>query len=248
MMLSLSSKLGVLNWFRYVFSCVCVSVGLVIWQIRTEYVSVKPPSFGEKYTFDGSNNDLGVRDDLCARLSEPNGYLLLSGTINMQSIDTAQGFFQSADGENGLFFEFDPGEDSLVRFGVRLADETIARLKFKNLRNTGEFSFLLLVDQSGRIRLVGDGTDETSTIGELSVSCDNWQIGSANGSVDFDGQMTMSISTGASVQDANQSLDKYLNDYNSNLPNTTYKWPLYTGLLVLALGNPFRFLRKRIKN
>ena len=87
-------------------------------------------------------------------------------------------------------------------------------------------------------------TDAIFEIGKNSISCDDWQIGSANESSDFGGNITMSISAGSSVKDADETLDNYIKDFDSNLPSTTYKWPLYIGLLLLALGNLFKFLQK----
>ena len=245
-MISQLRKLHIYDRFRLIFASSCILLGLVFWQNRPEYVPARLPFPGETISVGGSAKDLGARDDLCSQLSQPDGYLLFVGTIDMSSLSFNEGFFQTANEENGIFFEFE--SPALVRLGVRLADGTTERVKFTSLRNTNAFNFLILIQGSGRIRLVGKQTDETFEIGQFAISCNEWRIGSANESGVFDGEITMSISAGSSVKDADATLDNYIMDFDSNLPSTTYKWPLYTGLLLLALGNPFKFFQKVTKN
>jgi hypothetical protein len=245
-MISQLSKLHIYDRFRFVFASSCILLGLVFWQIRPEYVPAQLPQIGETVSVSGSTTDLGARDDLCSPLFQPDGYLLLTGTIDMLSRSFNEGFFQTANEENGIFFEFE--SPALVRLGVRLADGTTERVQFNSIRNANAFNFLILIQGSGRIRLVGEQTDETFEIGQIAISCNEWRIGSANESGDFDGEITMSIAAGSSVKDADETLDNYIKDFDSNLPSTTYKWPLYIGLLLLALGNPFKFLQKVTKD
>jgi hypothetical protein len=245
-MISQLRKLHFYDRFRFIFASSCILLGLVFWQSRPEYVPVQIPIIGETTSVSGSAKDLGTRDDLCSQLSQPDGYLLFVGTIDMSSRSFNEGFFQTANEEDGIFFEFEAS--SLVRLGVRLADGTTERVKFTSLRNTNAFNFLILIQGSGRIRLVGEETDEMFEIGKIAISCDDWRIGSANESSDFGGKITMSISAGSSVKNADEILDNYIKDFDSNLPSTTYKWPLYIGLLLLAFGNPFKFLQKVTKD
>ena len=221
-----------------------VVTGLVMWYSRPAFVRAVFPEHGETFKSAGEPVNIGDRSDLCSFLQEENGYLFISGTVSLAKIGGAQGFFQTSDGETGLFFEYDPGEDSLLRFGFHQSDENVARVKYRNLRKSGTFNFSILVRSDGTLRMVGDGTDETSKVENLSIDCSNFRIAAANGSEGIEGTMSVSFSSGLDAQQAEALIDSYLSMYSKSLPSTLYKWPLYAGVLLLVIGNPWAWRKK----
>jgi len=230
--------------FRFVLSLLLILVGLVAWSNRPDYVLARFPSHGDSFSYQANMIDVGSRDDICSALSQSDGYILLSGVIDIASLSGQQGIFQSADNEEGIFFEFDSGENSLVRLGIHLADGTTSRVRFDSLHRIGEFGFVILIKNSGDIRLIGNGNDTTKNVGALAPNCSNWRIGSANGSAQFVGSITMSVSSGTGTSELNAEINQFMRSYEESLPSTMYKWPLYSGILLIAISNPWKW-RKR---
>jgi hypothetical protein len=225
-------------------SLLLVVAGLVMWYSRPAFVRAEFPEHGETFESAGGPVNIGDQGDLCSSLQEENGYLFISGTVSLATTGVAQGFFQTSDGETGLFFEYDPGEDSLLRFGFHQSDENVARVKYRNLRKSGEFNFSILVRGDGTVQMVGDGTNETSKVENLSIDCSNFRIAAANGSEGIEGAMSASFSSGLDAQQAEDLIDSYLSVYSKSLPSTLYKWPLYAGVLLLVIGNPWAWRKK----
>ena len=218
-----------------------ILVGLSMWQLRADYVAVPTPDHGELHLAESVPLILGNREDLCSNLSQDDGYILLSGSITLKSLGSSLGFFESAASENGLFFEYDPGEGSLVRLGVRLSDGSIARIRFTSLKQPGTFNYLILLTGRGDVLMRGSGVNESTAIGPISIICDNWSVGTANGSGALDGSMSLAISTGLDSNSAKLMLGDYVTAYKSSLPSERYKVPLYFGLFLFILGNPFKY-------
>ena len=237
-------KLRAYDKYRFPIAIICILAGIVLFLLRPDFLVVQFPEHGVSNSLDTGVIGLGERLDLCAPLAEHDGYVLISGVIQMDSLAEPQGFFQSADNEDGYFLEYDPGENRLVRLGIRLADGTIARIKLVNLRNVGDFGFTLLLGGDGSVRVSTGGADETTLVGELAPSCTNWKIGSANGNPDFKSGLALEISSGMNKQVADELLSKYVSLYSDSLPSTLYKWPLYAGVLLLVIGNPWTWRKK----
>ncbi|NBX88135.1 MAG: hypothetical protein EBQ97_06425, partial [Bacteroidetes bacterium] len=199
---------------------------------------------GETFQSDKEPTVVGARPDICAHLLDQTGYLLISGQIDGHVINRPQGFFQTSDLESGLFFEYDPGEDSLLRFGIHKLDGSTSRLKFGNLRRDAVFNFGVLIQGNGKIQMFGDGKDLFFDVPLLDISCANIRIGEANENLGVDGSISLSISAGNDLPEAESILNSYSTSYRNSLPSTMYKWPLYSGILLIALGNPWKW-RKR---
>jgi hypothetical protein len=232
------------NKVRLAVSLLLVVAGLIMWYTRPAFMRVDFPEHGETFESDGDPVNIGDRGDLCSSLNEENGYLFISGTVSLATTGAAQGFFQTSDGETGLFFEYDPGEDSLLRFGLHQSDGKIDRVKYRNLRESGAFNFSILVRSDGTLRMVGDDTDESSKVEKPLVDCSNFRIAAANGSEGINGTMTVSFSAGPNSQQAEELIEDYVSSYNKSLPSTLYKWPLYAGVLLLVIGNPWAWRKK----
>jgi hypothetical protein len=243
-MIDLYRRLHTYDKYRFPIAIICIVVGIALFLLRPDFVVVQFPEHGVSNSLDAGIIDLGERIDLCAPLTESDGYVLISGVIQMDSLADPQGFFQSADNEDGYFLEYDPGENQLVRLGIRLADGTTTRVKVDTLQTVGDFQFVLLIGGDGSVRVSTGGADETTLVGELAPICTNWKIGSANGNPDFESGLALEISSGMNKQVADELLSKYVSAYSDSLPSTLYKWPLYAGVLLLVIGNPWAW-RKR---
>jgi hypothetical protein len=229
---------------RKVFACVLIFVGLILWYSRPAFIRAEFPGHGETFKSNRSPTDIGPRQDLCKYLSVPNGYLLLSGNVSLDSSQVTQGLLQTSDDEAGLFFEHDPGEDSLLRFGFHQSDGNTFRLKFGNLRKNGLFVFSILISSDGSIRMNGDGTDVAAKVEMMELDCGNFRIAAANGVEGIKGSMTVSISAGSNSAEAEVLMDEYRSLYEESLPSTLYKWSLYAGVLLLVIGNPWAWRKK----
>ena len=234
-MINRAQKIGALS---------LVVLGLIIWYSRPAFSQAEFVEHGETFVSDGSATEIGPRQDLCNYLSRPDGYMLISGKVMLRSSGVTQGLLQTSDGEAGLFFEHDPGEDSLLRFGFHQSDENISRVKFGNLRKNGLFVFSILIKGDGSVRMIGGGTDNTTTVEKMAIDCGNFRIAAANGVEGIIGTMTVSISAGSDVANAEHLVNEYRSLYKESLPSTLYKWPLYTGILLLVIGNPLRWRKK----
>jgi len=234
-MINRAQKIGALS---------LVVLGLIIWYSRPAFIRAEFAEHGETFVSDGSAREIGPRQDLCNYLSRPDGYMLISGKVTLSSSGVTQGLLQTSDGEAGLFFEHDPGEDSLLRFGFHQSDENISRVKFGNLRKNGLFVFSILIKSDGSVRMIGDGTDNSTTVEKMAIDCGNFRIAAANGVEGIIGTMTVSISAGSDVANAEHLVNEYRSLYKESLPSTLYKWPLYMGILLLVIGNPLRWRKK----
>jgi hypothetical protein len=243
-MIDFFKKLHTYEKYRFPIAIICIVVGIVLFLLRPDFVVVQFPEHGVSDSLNAGIIELGERIDLCAPLTESDGYVLISGVIQMDSLADPQGFFQSADNEDGYFLEYDPGENQLVRLGIRLADGTTARVKVDTLRTMGDFQFAALIGGDGSVRVSTGGADETTLVGKLAPSCTNWKIGSANGNPDFKSGLALEISSGVNKQVADELLSKYVSLSSDSLPSTLYKWPLYAGVLLLVIGNPWAWRRK----
>ena len=243
-MINIYRRLHTYDKYRFPIAIVCIVVGALLFLLRPNFVIAQFPEHGSINSLDTGVTEMGERIDLCSPLKESDGYVLISGLIEMKSLADPQGFFQSADNEDGYFLEYDPGENQLVRIGIRRADGTIARVKLENLRYFGDFRFALLLGGDGSVRVSTGGTDTTTSVGKLAPSCSNWKIGSANGNPDFKGSITLEVSNGRDKQVADDLISQYVSRYHDALPSTLYKWPLYLGVILLVIGNPWAWRKK----
>jgi len=229
---------------RLSVSLLLIITGLILWYSRPAFVRAEFPDHGETFESTGEPVEIGDRRGLCNLLQEENGYLLISGSVSLDTIDMAQRFFQTSDGESGVFFEYDPGENSLLRFGLHQSDENVARVKYRNLQSSGLFNFSILIKSDGTLRMVGDDIDEYTKVENLSINCSNFRIAAEGESGGITGTMTVSFSSGSNALEAEELVDGYVSSYRNSLPSTLYKWPFYAGVLLLIIGNPWAWRKK----
>jgi hypothetical protein len=235
-------RLHVYDKIRFPISLICVVVGLITWSSRPGFEPAQFPPHGESFQQDNEVIELGDRSDLCLALRERNYYLLISGSIDLTKIGVDQGFFQTADEENGIYFDIDSGGQ--VRLGIHLHDGTTGQVLFRRVRRTGLFNYAILIGANSSIRIVDNENDIQIQLKDIEPACLNTRIGAGN-EMDIRGALVeANISTGSDIAIANEFVENYVSAYDKSLPSTLYKWPLYTGMLLLAVGNPLRWRKK----
>ena len=231
----------------YALAIMLIVIGLVSWFRLPEPSVILYPSHGDAFTNDNGVAEVGPRSDLCSALNEPSGYLLISGSIDLTKIGLDQGFFQTADEENGIYFDIDGGGQ--VRLGVHLNDGTTGQVMFRHKYRTGLFNYAILIGADNSIRIVGDQNDIRVQMNEIEPTCSNLRIGAGNETEAVEAQVVANISSGNDLEMANANLDSYVDSLSNNQNASTYKLSLYTGILLLMFLRPTRTLlaRRRTK-
>ncbi len=232
-------RLGKRHLLRVTVAAILIVIGLLMWGKVANVQPIMFPAHGERFTNTNGIADVGSRPDLCKPLSTPNGYLFISGSIKLEDI-AHQAFLQTADAEAGLFFEMSPQEYNQIRLGIHLKDDTTKLIKFKSQYRYTPFNYAILIAGNGSIRMVGDARDVRSEVGPVAINCDNVRIGMGNEQETFTGSISAYISAGTNIDGINKQLDDYLALTERNVPSTRYQWPLYSGILLLLFGIPFR--------
>ena len=244
---NLPIRLSKISTVFYALAIMLIVIGLVSWFRLPEPSVILYPSHGEAFTNDNGVAEVGPRSDLCSALNEPSGYLLISGSIDLTKIGLDQGFFQTADEEDGIYLDIDGGGQ--VRLGVHLNDGTTGQVMFRHKYRTGLFNYAILISADSSIRIVGDQNDIRVQMNEIEPTCSNLRIGAGNETEAVEAQVVANISSGNDLEMANANLDSYVDSLSNNQNASTYKLSLYTGILLLMFLRPTRTLlaRRRIK-
>ena len=244
---NLPIRLSKITTVFYALALTLIVIGLVSWFRLPEPSVILYPSHGEAFTNDNGVTEVGPRSDLCDALNEPVGYLLISGSIDLTKIGLDQGFFQTADEENGIYLDIDGGGQ--VRLGVHLNDGTTGQVMFRHKYRTGLFNYAILIGADSSIRIVGDQNDIRVQMNEIEPTCSNLRIGAGNETEAVEAQVVANISSGNDLEMANANLDSYVDSLSNNQNASTYKLSLYTGILLLMFLRPTRTLlaRRRTK-
>ena len=244
---NLPIRLSKISTIFYALAIMLIVIGLFSWFRLPEPSVILYPSHGETFTNDNGVVEVGPRSDLCSALNEPASYLLISGSIDLTKIGLDQGFFQTADEENGIYFDIDGGGQ--VRLGVHLNDGTTSQVMFRHKYRTGLFNYAILIGADSSIRIVGDQNDIRVQMNEIEPTCSNLRIGAGNETEAVEAQVVANISSGNDLEMANANLDSYVDSLSNNQNASTYKLSLYTGILLLMFLRPTRTLlaRRRTK-
>ena len=238
--MNLSKRLSKTTSIFHSLSIMLIVIGLVSWFRLPEPSVILYPSHGETFTNDNGVVEVGPRSDLCSALNEPASYLLISGSIDLTKIGLDQGFFQTADEENGIYFDIDGGGQ--VRLGVHLNDGTTSQVMFRHKYRTGLFNYAILIGADSSIRIVGDQNDIRVQMNKIEPTCSNIRIGAGNETEAVEAQIIANISIGENLEAANTDLDSYVDLLSNNQKSSTYKLPLYMGILLLMFLGPVRTL------
>jgi len=232
-------RLGKRHLVRVTVAALLIAIGLLMWGKVANVQTIMFPAHGESFSNAEGVADVGSRPDLCKPLGNPDGYLFISGSIKLGDFAN-QGLLQTADEETGLFFEMSTGEYNQIRLGIHLKDDTTKRVKFKSQYRYTPFNYAILIAGDGSIRMVGDARDVRDEAGPIAISCSSVRIGMGNEQENFTGSITAYFSAGTNIDEINKQLDDYLALTERNVPSTRYQWPLYSGILLLLFGIPFR--------
>ena len=224
----------------YAFSIMLIVIGLLSWFRLPEPTVILYPSHGDAFRADNGVVEVGPRSDLCSALNEPSGYLLISGSIDLTKIGLEQGFFQTADEENGIYLDIDVGGQ--VRLGVHLHDGTTGQVMFRHKYRTGLFNYAILIGADSSVRIVGDQNDIKVQLSDIEPSCSNVRIGAGNETEAVEAQIIANVSSGNNLEMASADLDSYVDLLSNNQRSSTYKLPLYMGILLLMFLSSVRTL------
>jgi len=238
--MNLSWRLSKTTSILYALSIMIIGISLFSWFRLPEPSVILYPSHGEAFTNVNGVVEVGPRSDLCNALNEPAGYLLISGSIDLTKIGLDQGFFQTADEENGIYLDIDGGGQ--VRLGVHLHDGTTGQVMFRHKYRTGLYNYAILVASDSSIRIVGDQNDIRVQLSDIEPACSNIRIGAGNEMETAGALVLANVSTGNNLEMANADLDSYVDLLSNNQKSSTYKLPLYIGILLLMFLRPVRTL------
>ena len=234
--MNLSGRLSKTTSILYSLSIMLIVIGLLSWFRLPEPSVILYPSHGEAFRTYNDVVEVGPRSDLCSALNEPSGYLLISGSIDLTKIGLDQGFFQTADEENGIYLDIDGGGQ--VRLGVHLHDGTTGQVMFRHKYRTGLFNYAILIGADGSVRIVGDQNDIKVQLSDIEPSCSNVRIGAGNETEAVEAQIIANVSSGNNLEMASADLDSYVDLLSNNQKASTYKLPLYIGILLLMFLRP----------
>ena len=237
---NLSRRLSKTTSILYSLAIMLIVIGLFSWFRLPDPSVILFPSHGEAFSTNKGVVEVGPRPDLCNALNEPTGYLFISGSIDLTKIGLDQGFFQTADEENGIYLDIDGGGQ--VRLGIHLQDGSTGQVLFRHKYRTGLFNYAILIGADGSIRIVGDQNDIQVQLKDIEPTCSNVRIGAGNETEAVEAQVIANISSGSNFGMANAELDSYVSILVNNQNSSTYKLPLYAGILILMLLRPIRIL------
>ena len=232
------------NYLLQVFGLLCLLIGLTALIKAPELQLASLPPHGTKYLSLNKAVHLGSNSKICKSLERPNGFVLISGTINISDFNRDEGFFQTSNHEKGIFFDRQASEDGNVHLSVPLANGKLARLLFMGLEVNAPFNFAFLLQSNGTLRMVGDGFEKAQNIGALNIRCDDLMVGGGNEMNELQGAMTMYISTDANADLATTSkaLDKLLDDSKHYGRDMRFQVLTYFGILMFLFGDAVKKL------
>jgi len=241
-----SARLNRFSFVVYTLAIILIAYGLISWNRLPEPSLILFPSHGEVFENDKQIVNVGERPDLCDALNEPAGYLLISGSINLTKIGLDQGFFQTADEENGIYLDIDGGGQ--VRLGIHLQDGSTGQVFFRHKYRTGLFNYAILIGADGSIRIVGDQNDIQVQLKDIEPTCSNVRIGAGNETESLGAHVIANISAGDNLEVLNAELDSYVSILTNSQNSSTYKWPLYFGITLLLSTSTIRKLFRGAKS
>jgi hypothetical protein len=182
--------------------------------------------------------DLGSMPELCAPLSQPDGYILISGTLQLDEVGNEQGFLQTDNEEIGISFDLDVS----ARVGIALKDGTTAQIQNYQPTKTGKLDFVIFLKSDGKLLYYESGMKSEFELSPISPTCNAVRVGMGNESADFDGVISATFRSGTDLVDAEKLVSKYEKQFNDT-PGFLYYWSknaLFVGFLMIFFGNPFK--------
>ena len=182
--------------------------------------------------------DLGSKPELCDPLSQPGGYILISGTLQLDEVGNSQGFLQTDNAETGIYFDL----DGSARVGIALKDGTTAQIQNFQPTKTGTLDFVIFLKSDGKLLYYENGMKTERELSPISPTCNAVRVGTGNESADFGGVISATFRSGTDLSDAEKLVAKYGKQFNRNSV-FLYNWSkiaLFVGVLMIVFGNPFK--------
>lgn len=103
----------------------------------------------------------------CNLAARKQGWILFVITASLKSDNVTRGFFQTANDEQGLYMDYQPGDSAMLRIGITSNDMT----KFVPIRTVrrNEEAFIAVAIRPGRVRFVTNSVDITSYWSDFRV-------------------------------------------------------------------------------
>jgi hypothetical protein len=233
---------------KLVVSLALIFVGLSMWLLRPAYVVPELLNHGIIYSAKKEVFEIGNLSPICSRLASQ-GYFLITGRIDLDNfIGERQAFFQTADVSPKLFLEYDPGQGYILQFVIEDINQSVQLIKLGTVKRTGAFFFAFMLTDDGNLVtwLNGSASSDLFIVPlnlraiSPNINCDNVRLNAANGMEGVDGETTISISSGTDINKGKAEIVQLQEIYKSSLPNTSYQWPLYLGLILVCLPIPHK--------
>jgi hypothetical protein len=214
---------------------------LLISAIGWTFLRPKPaeqfPPQGEIIANSSGVADLGSKPELCDPLGQPGGYVLISGSLQLDIVGMAQGFLQTDEGETGIFFDF----DASARVGIALKDGTTAQIQNFQPTKIGKLDFVIFIKSDGKVLYYENGMKTERELSPISPTCNAVRVGMGNESADFGGMISASFSSGTDLAVAEKLVTTYGDQFNESI--FLYYWSkiaLFVAVLMIVFGNPFK--------
>lgn len=225
-----------------------VILGSIIWSDRLNYggrSAIKASGLAsELVPIDQPETDLSNE---CEAARTGTGWLLLLIDTKLIADDTFRGYFETAPTSAGLFMEYDPGEDGVLRLGIATkTDPNFVRLRTVRRDESAVLALLIRRDD---VRIVSNAVDRTVSLPaepRPSWSCSGVRVGSSDG-VDCPQCSTeIRYATGVDPRDAHRYLDALSNLREYNVKRWSGSGLSMLGATCLTLIPLTRF-RRRIR-
>ena len=241
--------------FTRVIYMLLVITGLSMWLNRPAYVSNAFPEHGLMIRSIYKPSNIYNLTDVCSPLRRTSGYLLISGSIDMRSRDgQRQVFFQSNTDLRSLFLEYQP-KDISINFGIIDQYGDTQYINLGLLKKNGLFNFVFLINHDGTIKIFGNGVIDIprqlrvesidTHLTNATITCNHFRLNGVDRFLGTDGDVRVQISSGATYKDGLKVFEEYKSDYKNHLPDASYKWPLYAGILLWIIKVP-NLIRKAL--
>jgi hypothetical protein len=241
--------------FMRIIYVLFVITGLSMWLNRPAYVSNAFPEHGLMIRSIYKPSNIYNLADVCFPLRRTSGYLLISGSIDMRSrYGQRQVFFQSNTDLRSLFLEYQPKNIS-INFGITDQYGDTQEINLGLLKKSGLFNFVFLINHDGTIKIFGNGVVDIprqlrvesidTHLTDARITCDHFRLNGSDRFLGTDGDVRVHISSGATYKDGLKLFEEYKSDYKNQLPDASYKWPLYAGILLWMIKVP-NLIRKAL--
>ena len=219
------------RFVRVLCGLVLMALGAAIWSSRLTTYPTNLDSLHSTLQFEELRSGVNLESH-CQKLDgEPGSWMLFILQVSLQSDNRFRGYFQTSDDGSGVFLEYDPGEQALLRLG--LGNPTNAtRTRIRTVRQNEEAMIAIGVRRS-EVRIVMNAVDRRIPWPEVMrpmLGCDAVVVG-AVGDDDCGGcTIDAHYATGASTDDLQNAMDEISNVVDFNVR----RW-LGTGLSMAGL-------------